>query len=98
MHFIGFLTQNTSMNNRRRKRSSRKDLLVNFTIQKLTRLDVLFILCSKTHGVEGIENGVQIMSILLLVRPYVFQINQSATLVREMEIHSIFFTVVRRLL
>jgi hypothetical protein len=28
------------------------------TIQKAIRFDVVFILCSKTYGLEGTENGV----------------------------------------
>jgi hypothetical protein len=55
------------MNNRRRKRFSRKDLSVcllnhsfsaDFVDKDSKELSLMFIPCSETHGLEGAENGV----------------------------------------
>jgi hypothetical protein len=70
MHFCWFCTENIGMNNRRRKRFSRRDLsvcLLNLSFpvvfvdkdsKALSLMFILFIPCSETHGLEGVENGV----------------------------------------
>jgi hypothetical protein len=72
MHFCWFCTENIGMNNRRRKRFSRKDLSVcllnhsfsaDFVDKDSKELSLMFIPCSETHGLEGAENGVRIISV-----------------------------------